>query len=260
MHHNFTTVARQVRREYGHLAPSATTPLMWGALVARWRRELRPNTAKTYLNVLKKIVGILAAHGAPPTQLPRLPRPKQRATVATVDELTRLLKEPPPYLRLFMLLYFQCGLRFSEALRVTPRSWNHLEQSVTVKTKGGATRTVTITPDVEALLVSAGDPQPDTPYIHTLRGKHITDQTLRHAWQRHRQSCGVPENITAHDLRRTSATILYNATKDLRLPQQLLGHKDLRSTLAYIAPLATEDARRYQQLLSFEHFKSKEVQ
>ena len=60
--------------------------------------------------------------------------------------------------------------------------------------------------------------------------------------------------MNAHDLRRSAATILYMATKDLRVPQQLLGHKNLASTLAYLAPMAPDEARRYQELLRFDHF------
>jgi len=66
----------------------------------------------------------------------------------------------------------------------------------------------------------------------------------------------VNDELTAHDLRRTAATILYGATKDLRVPQQLLGHKNLSSTLEYLAPLAPDEARRYAELLRFDKFKS----
>jgi len=113
-----------------------------------------------------------------------------------------------------------------------------------------------VTADVEALFISAGDPQPDTPYIWALRGRRLSSVALRRAWQTHKAKCGVNPAVTAHDLRRTAASIVHAATGDLRLVQALLGHHNLISTLSYIAPLAPDEARKYSELLRFEHFKS----
>ncbi|MGH9677063.1 MAG: tyrosine-type recombinase/integrase, partial [Candidatus Acidiferrum sp.] len=96
------------------------------------------------------------------------------------------------------------------------------------------------------------------PCINILHGKPIQRAGMQHAFRKHADRCGVSHNVTPHDLRRTAATILYAATKDLRVPQQLLGHKDLSSTLSYLAPLAPDEARRYAQLLRFDKFHPKE--
>jgi len=188
-------------------------------------------------------------------RLPKAPQ-EQRAVTASVDELARILKEPQPWLRLYILLYFQCGIRRAETLRVTPRTWNREEHTVTIQTKGGKTQTLHISEDVEALFASAGNPDPDTPFIHVLRGRPLTGSSLNHAWQAHRKKSGIRSEVHTHDLRRTAATIVYTATKDLRAAQQLLGHQNLTSTLRYLAPMHPDDARKYSELLRFEHFKS----
>lgn len=229
---------------------------MPNALLARWRKDKRPSTAKNYRHELVIILRAVAEHGGPRIELPPLPKPPQRGVTASPDELAKLLKDPPAWLRLFILLYFQCGLRRAEALHVTPRNWNREQSTVTVPVKGGRTRTVTISPDVEALLISAGDPDPDQPFLWTLRGKRLTFGGLTRAWEKHKKKCGVNPALNAHDLRRTAATILYTATKDLRTAQELLGHKNLASTLAYLAPLHPDEARKYAELLRFQHFKS----
>jgi integrase len=229
---------------------------MPNAMLAGWRKDKRPSTAKNYRHELAIILRAIAEQGGPQIELPKLPRPHQRGVTASVDELAKLLKEPAAWLRLFILLYFQCGLRRAEALRVTPRSWNREAQTVTVAVKGGGTRTVHISPDVEALLVSAGNPDQDQPYLWALRGKRLTFGGLTRAWEKHKKKCGVNPNLNAHDLRRTAATILYTATKDLRTAQELLGHKNLQSTLHYLAPLHPDDARKYAELLRFQNFKS----
>jgi integrase len=228
---------------------------MVGAIVAGWRRTLRPSTTYTYRAKLGEMLRTLTAFGAPPLTPPKIPAPANRSTVATPAELGTLLTTAKPFLRLFVLLYLQCGLRFSEAFAVTPRTWNREEHTVTIPVKGGV-RTAQLSADAEILMASAMNQDPDRPYIDALHGTPIKPSGIRYAWNRLLKATNTNPNITAHDLRRTAATILYNTTKDLRIAQQLLGHKQLTSTLRYLAPLAPEEARRYAELLSFTRFTS----
>jgi len=254
-------VARDVVTALGHLAPAQLTPLMVAALVAEWRHKYSANYTYNRRVQLRKLLAELCAFGAPPIKAPKVPYPAQRATHMNAEELARLLVSPPPHLRLFILLYLQCGLRAAEAAIVTPRTWNQEQHTVTVKVKGGKTRTAEVTADVENLFRAASpEADPDTPFLWLLKGRRITMNAIRRAWQKHRDACGIPRTVTAHDLRRSAATILYAATKDLRIPQQLLGHKRLQSTLAYLAPLAPDEARKYVELLRFEHFHTDKVQ
>lgn len=252
-------VAKDVIAAFGHLAPHQVNPLMVGALVAEWRKKFSANYTYNRRQSLQEFLGYLTHFGAQPMKPPRVPYPANRAIVMRGDELARLLTNPPAYVRLYILLYLQCGLRRAEALAVTPRTWDRENHTVSVKVKGGHTRTLEVTADVENMFAAAGnDPDPDTSFIHILRGRRISDSALRQAWRRHRRACGIPDTVTAHDLRRSAATILYAATKDLRVPQQLLGHKSLASTLKYLAPLAPDEARRYSELLRFDQFHPKE--
>lgn len=157
-----------------------------------------------------------------------------------------------------MVLYLQCGLRRTETLRVTPRSWDRQAHTVAIEVKGGRIRVAQITADVENLLIAADEnnPAPDDPYICVLHGKPIGPHGLNRAWQVHKRNCGISTHIIPHDLRRTAATIVYASTHDLRVPQQLLGHKNLSSTLDYLAPLHPNEARRYAELLRFDKFRS----
>ena len=250
------TICRQITTEFGHLRPSQLTPFLVAALVSRWRTNHRRSTARNYTHQLKRMLRMLEPFGAPHIEPPHVPRADPRAVTASPDELVRILKDPPAHLRLFILLYFQCGLRFAETLRATPRAWDRVNHTVTVQVKGKHERQAAITPDVEALFISAGDPDPDMPFIWALRGRVLSPVALRRAWQQHKKKCGVNPAVTAHDLRRTAAAIVHEGTKDIRLVQQLLGHRHLTSTLTYLAPLAPEEARRYAELLRFEHFRS----
>jgi integrase len=177
--------AKALIAEAGHLQPGQLTSFLAGAIVQRWKQNLRPNTARTYRAELKALLRALETFGAPSITLTKIPW-RQRAVVASGEELAKLLKQPPAWLRLYMLLYFQCGLRHSETLRVTARSWNRENHTVTVVVKGGRERTVLVSQDVEALLTSAGDPDPDTPLLWVLRGHRISGHSLSNAFIRHK--------------------------------------------------------------------------
>lgn len=247
---------------FGHLDPHQLTPLMPGALLARWLHGHKRSTAYAKRIQLQKALAILSEAGAPPIRLAKIAKPEPRATTAKPAELVALFQSPPPWLRLFMLLYLQCGLRRAETLRVTPRSWDRQKHTVTIQVKGHRIRRAELTPDVERLLASVDESLIDaeTPYICALHGRPITAHGLNRAWWRHKQACGVSAQLVTHDLRRTAATILYEATKDLRIAQQLLGHKNLASTLEYLAPLEPNEARKYTELLNFSRFHSETKQ
>jgi integrase/recombinase XerD len=240
----------------GHLQPSQVNQFAIAALVTNWQKKWKRTTVHTNVSRLRKILRALEQLGAPHIETPRVKKGPQRATVATPAELGNLLTSGKPALRLFILLYLQCGLRRSEAMAVTPRTWNPETHTVTIRIKGGRTRTAELTEDVEQLLRAAPQCEPDQSFIEALNGKPIGAQGIARAWERHKQACQVNPQLTAHDLRRTAATILYTATKDLRVPQQLLGHQDLRSTLRYLAPLSPEETRKYADLLRFQRFTS----
>jgi integrase len=136
--------------------------------------------AYAYTAKLRDLLRTLAQFGAPPLKLPRVPAPHARAITATPDELARLLSQAcPPWLRLYILLYLQCGLRHSEALAVTARTYNPEQHTVTIPIKGGRTRTAQVTADVEALLLAIPpEADPTESYITLLRGRRLNPNSL----------------------------------------------------------------------------------
>lgn len=227
---------------------------MVSALITRWRKDWSQRTVYSRLIYLRRHLRSAGYTGA----IAKVARPQSRAVTANPQELAKLFANPPAFLRLYMLLYLQCGLRSAETLLVTVAAWRPENHTAQIRVKGGDKRTVELTPEVETLLEAAKDGDPNEPAIRILHGKPIGIPGLQHAFRRHADRCGVNRNVTPHDLRRTAATILYEATKDLRVPQQLLGHKNLASTLTYLAPMAPDEARKYAELLRFGHYQPKE--
>jgi integrase/recombinase XerC len=225
------------------------------AVIANWKATLAPATLYHRTRVIRKILKLLEQFGAPPCaeMLPRTKRPQPRATTASTADIAKLLNAAPTWQRLFITLAWQLALRFAETMAVTPRSHNRETQTVTIQTKGGKTRTIPTTADVEALIAAAGDTsgREDEPYIAILKGtKTFSASGLRTAWWYLCDRAGV-KGLHPHDLRRTTATNLYAACKDLRAVQQFLGHESLASTTAYLAPLTEDQLRQMHQLLNF---------
>ena len=115
--------------------------------------------------------------------------------------------------------------------------------------KGGRTRTLPAPPEIETFLAAARETNPTARAIETLFGRGLKPGPLRDQFRKLVKKTGVTPELNPHDLRRSTATMLYTLSKDLRAVQQLLGHTQLTSTLHYIAPLAAEDLSPLLQAL-----------
>jgi integrase len=226
---------------------------MVDALWNRWRAHYAPSTSYIRSCIFRRLLKALQQFGAPPLNIPRQRKPQPRSVIATPEKVQALLRQAKPPMRLFILLCWQMALRFSEALAVTPNSFNPEDHTVTIRTKGGKVRTIEATRDVYDMLIvakeAAGDPGQSCIAILN-GGKEISPGGIRSMWWKHTKAAGVTE-LHPHDLRRTTATNIYRATHDLRAVQQYLGHDNMASTVHYIAPLAREELAGLHRLLNF---------
>ncbi|HXN50384.1 MAG TPA: site-specific integrase [Candidatus Acidoferrum sp.] len=256
--HPYRQVAEELRDHAGNLEPRQLTPIIPAAIVADWREHLAPATVWQRYFVLRRILRHLETFGAPPTELPKIRRPQPRAVTATREQITSLLANAKPHMRLFILLCWQTALRFNEARAVTPASWDEHADSgptITVKVKGGKLRCIPSTPEIDNLLSVCRDGDRSTSCIDILNGRPLTYDGLRGCWERLAKKAGV-HGVNPHDLRRTTLTTLYAISKDLRAVQQYAGHSAMTSTIHYLAPLKEEKLREYQKLLAFHDFNS----
>lgn len=218
---------RHVERELGRPAHTAATSelLTWLA-----GRPWRPNTRKSYRASLRVYSSWLVAsghakdsnaHALPPVKVPRAaPRPlPESAFWASVDAA------PQPVRRAIFLAGW-CGMRRSE---VAAAHTDQLEPDLVgwalrVSGKGGHIRMVPL-PDTlatELKMLPAGWVFP-SPY-----GGHITPGHLSKVVSRY-----LPDGYTMHTLRHRAGTIAYQATRDLRAVQELLGHAKPETTALY---------------------------
>lgn len=101
------------------------------------------------------------------------------------------------------------------------------------KTKGGDPDRVMLSPTLAGILAAHIDGgHPGTPLFATGERRLSTRQVQRIV-SRRVQEAGITKPITAHSLRHSFATRLYNATGDIRLVQQALRHAHVSTTETY---------------------------
>ncbi len=161
------------------------------------------------------------------------------AALDTVEELAREPWTGKRDLALLTLLY-GCGLRISEALRLTRGQAPLQTGTLLVTGKGDKQRQLPVLPVVaEAIAaylaacphrLAIGDP-----LFVGLRGGPLHPRLIQGRMQELRRLLGLPEHATPHALRHSFATHLLAGGGDLRAIQELLGHASLSTTQRYTA-------------------------
>ena len=220
----------------------------------RWRDEFARHTAYTLRSRLKHFLLFIKALGGPDLahELPKVRTPRSRTVVATPEEIRLLLTRAEPWLRCYLHLTCQLGLRHSEACSVSPQSFNHTDHTISFTKKGGDPHTLPTTRELEAIFNLA--PETDDPtvsYIQLLRGNlglkgpRISKTTVRQSFYKLRDRLGVNNQVRPHDLRRTFAVKAFEDTNNIRLVQQILGHSSLSTTAKYLENRNLAKLREY---------------
>lgn len=136
-----------------------------------------------------------------------------------------------------LVLLYGCGLRISEALRLTCADLP-LRSSLRVTGKGGKERLVPVLSAareaVDAYVRLCPFPAlADRPLFLGARGGALSPRLVQKAVEQARMQLGLPSSATPHALRHSFATHLLSAGGDLRAIQELLGHASLSTTQAY---------------------------
>ncbi|MBK8015236.1 MAG: tyrosine-type recombinase/integrase [Betaproteobacteria bacterium] len=101
------------------------------------------------------------------------------------------------------------------------------------KTKGGDPDRVMLSPTLAGIVAGhIGGARPGAPLFAT-GGRRLSTRQVQRIVTRRVQEAGITKPITAHSLRHSFATRLYNATGDIRLVQQALRHTHVSTTEVY---------------------------
>lgn len=148
-----------------------------------------------------------------------------------------------------------CELRIQDLCLANGRS--HL---IVRRGKNGKGRTVHIGKEFKHLLkeylVWKSEQNELTPasfLIRKARGERYTPTGLWKRWRKY-----APNGHRLHDARHTNASLLYQATRDLRMVQQQLGHSRITTTTVYatVCPELIQDGMNQMERLAKSAVKS----
>lgn len=169
--------------------------------------------------------------------------PAPRKITATDTERERLLEAATPRMRLFLLLCADLGIRHRTAARIAPSNYDRATASLQFTTKGNTHQTLPVTEAIRAMLdtIPQDAATTNTPFTTLLRGskeegaKPGANPRMQKAWDTLKRRLGIRAELHIHDLRRTAAEDVWEATKDLRTVQAQLGHRSPVTTARYLA-------------------------
>ena len=187
-------------------------------------------------------------------QIPFARKEDTLPAVLTPDEVVRLLKaEPNLKMRTAFIVIYAAGLRVSEVVALTPSEINSQRMVIHIRqAKGRHDRNVMLS---EQLLGILRDYWRRTRPPHWLfpgpdPTRAITTRSLQRACRRAAEAAGLDKSVTVHTLRHSFATHLLEQGVDIRVIQDLLGHRQITSTTRY-ARVAINTIRKIQSPLEF---------
>lgn len=199
------------------------------------RRTDAPETRKSLLSSMRVFYrwahrrGLIAHDPALEVEAVRVPARVPR--VAPNDAIRRALARATPAERAMILLARYACLRLTELTTLPLRAREG--DMLRVLGKGDKERMVGINDDLMAALHTLEDAGVKY-YFPGLRGPHMHPQSVHKIIYR-------LTGYNPHALRHAGATAAYNATRDLRAVQDMLGHASLATTQRY---LHLDDAAR----------------
>ena len=183
--------------------------------------------------------GVLDENPARQVRSPR--RAVRLPNVLPKDESKELLDRPPATslagLRdhaLLELLY-ATGIRVAECCGLDHADLDRRQGVVRVLGKGRREREVPVGEAALAALEAyrARSGTRDGPLFTNLRGGRLTPRSVHRLVRRLARAAGIERRVTPHTLRHSFATHMLGEGADLRLIQELLGHRRLSTTQRY---------------------------
>lgn len=173
-------------------------------------------------------------------QIKELPFKRQQPkphNIPTQEEFIKVMKYLKIEERMIAKFLFYTGARIHEAFLIY-REDLHDDGTVTLRTKGGKYRTVTLPYNYYGELLH---------YVKEVKGTLAKDKLFYNhktgnletkrkyfAWKLNRTARTIiNKTLPTHDFRRFCATFLYSETRDIEFVRRILGHEDISSTHRY---------------------------
>lgn len=215
-------------------------------------RKLKPNTINPIMGALRFFYGTTLGRKHVADQIPYARRADTLPAVLSREEVERFLKTVPNLkMRTAFITIYAAGLRVSELVALTAKDIDSARMVINVRHgKGGKDRHVMLSAQLLAILRD---------YWRRTRPSHwlfpgpnplepITTRSLQRACREAADAARLDKSVTVHTLRHSFATHLLEQRIDIRVIQDLLGHRNIASTTRYTR-VAVEAIRQIQSPL-----------
>lgn len=180
----------------------------------------------------------------PTAELESVKTPKQLPRHFTLEDSFALLEsvENRNAERDFCIftLFLNCGMRLAELVGINVTDIRG--DTLVVIGKGGKERTIYLNQAcldaISAYLPVRNQQKPTAKDRNALflseRNQRISRRTVQHTVEKYVKKLGLdPHKYTTHKLRHTAATLMHQSGVDIRILQEILGHKQLSTTEIY---------------------------
>ncbi len=224
---------------------AADGPLIRAWLVRLHQRRLARSSIARKLAAVRSCFRFLARRGvvaANPARQVRSPSaPRRLPSFLPKDESEVMLNSLPDGAaaerrdRALVELLYASGLRAAECCGLDLDDLDRRGATVRVLGKGERERVVPVgdaaLAALDAYLADRGEA--GGPLFRSARGGRLTTRSVQRIVKRLARSAGITRRVSPHTLRHTFATHMLGEGADLRLIQELLGHRRLSTTQRY---------------------------
>lgn len=137
--------------------------------------------------------------------------------------------------KLAVALAYGAGLRVSEVVALKVRHLDFQEKIINIREAKGQKDRVTILPEpIFSDLQRFSSNKEDDQYLFPGRnGKKLSTRSLQKVFRNALKKTKIQKTPSFHSLRHSFASHLLESSVDLRIIQELLGHRDIRTTQIY---------------------------
>jgi integrase/recombinase XerD len=180
-------------------------------------------------------------------------RPNKLPDVLSIHEVKNVINsiENLKHKTIISLIY-SCGLRISECINIRISDIDSSRMLVKIKQgKGKKDRYVQLSYKMLKLLRAYYKEY--KPQNHLFQGQkkdEYSAKSIQNVLKKAIARCKITKRITPHSLRHSFATHLLEQGTDLRIIQEILGHKDIRTTQIY-THISSSDISRIKNPIDF---------
>ena len=227
---------------YYHKSPALISEEELRSYLLELQTRVARRSFQLAIAAIKCLYQTTLKRGWPVLELARPPKARPLPCILSQQEVRGLLQAVGvPVYRACLTLIYSCGLRVTEATQVQCDDIDSQRMLLRVHGKGNKDRYVPLAAPTLDYLRAFWKIHRTRPWLFPARLQPRSSLTegpiavnnLRQAFHKARQQCGITKAVHVHSLRHAYATHLMERGVQLRLIQEILGHRSPRTTALY---------------------------